>query len=124
MKAKYEKQVREMDPNLSMTDTAAYCAAMLLCAAEFGADTEDVLGRTGVPTETGYVIADRLRDQGVWDGNKTLHSGWDDPETGGVAFWMDVCTGTGLVERAKRRRVTKSRKVGRAALGKDEGSKE
>lgn len=96
----YANAVRKLDPKLDLKDPAAYCAAMLLCAANHGAVDADVIKRTGVPLHEGKAIAWRLRRNRVWQKMMTRHGGWDDPESGGIAFWMDVCVGTGMMKRA------------------------
>jgi hypothetical protein len=94
----YAGEVRKLDPKLSLTDTAAYAAAMLLCALKHGAVDADVIKRTGVPLHEGKAIAWRLRRSRVWQ-KKVTHAEWSDPETGGIAFWMDACVGAGLMKR-------------------------
>jgi hypothetical protein len=110
MKTYYEKQIRKLDRNLSMTDPAAYAAAMLLCGAAHGANVNEVAARTEVPIADARAIGKRLRTNGIWRGVKTCHSGWDDPKTGGIAFWMDVAVGTGMMMRARKQ--APSQKVG------------
>ncbi len=91
-----------MDPNLSMTDASAYAAAMLLYAVEHGANVNEAIKGTGVPMKEGREIGRRFRSNGIWRGSATHHSGWSDPHTGGIAFWMDVCVGTGMMMRARK----------------------
>jgi len=111
----YRNEVRKMDDKLGLDEPAAYCAAMLLCAINHGAYTETVIDKTGVPAEVGNEIAERLRQQRIWVGPQTHHSGWDDPETGGIAFWMDVNVGLGFMERAKPKKKIRSSKIGSVA---------
>lgn len=96
----YRNAVRALDPKLDLNDQSAYCAAMLLCAAKNGASDGDVIQRTGVPLAAGKAIAWRLRRNRVWRKTATHHSGWDDPESGGIAFWLDVNVGTGMMRRS------------------------
>jgi hypothetical protein len=96
----YNSVVRRLDANLALTSHDAYCAAMLICSSKCGAKMRQILTRTKVPKLAAKKIERRLRDNGVWRGEKVFHSGWDDKETGGIAFWMDVCVGTGMMNRA------------------------
>lgn len=96
----YRNEVRKLDPKLGLNEPAAFCAAMLLCAIKNGANDKDVIERTGVPLRDGKAIAWRLRRNRVWRKEITHHSGWDDPKTGGIAFWMDVNVGTGMMRRS------------------------
>jgi hypothetical protein len=112
MHKKYEREIKKLDPNLSLTDTAAYAAAMLLFAMEHGANVNEAIKGTGVPVKEGREIGRRFRTNGIWRGDRTHHSGWDDPESGGIAFWMDASVGAGLLCRARSR--PQSQKIGAA----------
>lgn len=112
MRTYYAKAIHEMDPNVKLDEPAAIAAAMLMAGVKHGAVEDVVIQKAGLPREQALEIAARLRAGGVWDGLKTVHSGWDDPESGDIAFWMDAMVGTGMLQRAKPKRKLKSHKYG------------
>lgn len=99
--AKIQKEVRNMDPQLSGTDPAFHAAVVMMSALEIGQDVRKLARFTHVPLPTIREIAARLRAQGLWKNGTTYHSGWDDPESGGVAFWLDVSIALGYLQRTQ-----------------------
>ena len=45
-------------------------------------------------------IERRFRQNGIWLGKTVCHSGWDEEETGGCAFLLDVLCGSGELRRS------------------------
>src|SRR6185437_11437091 len=95
-----------MDKNAEIDGPSGYAAAMLICSAKralrgMKIDVAAIIRRTGVPSAHGLRIAERLRKSRIWWRGALHHSGWHDPQTGGIAFWMDVAVGTGLMQRAQ-----------------------
>lgn len=98
----YVKALKSIDKHADMDSPSGYAAAMLLCSAKDGLKigVPAIIRRTGVPSRHGQRIAERLRANRVWWRGKVCHSGWTDPKTGGIAFWMDALVGAGLMKRA------------------------
>lgn len=97
-------EVKRLDPNLEEEDPAFVAAVCMLSALEVGAYAVRVEKFTGYTYRRVTTIARRLTESGVWRGGKTHHSGWDDKDTGGIAFWSDVCVATGKLKRGIRAR--------------------
>lgn len=100
MTPRYRRWVRSMDPKIDIDSQEALAAAMLLCSGKNGPNLKKVLNATGVPVREGTRIAERLRKNRIWWRGKLNHGGWGDKETGGIAFWMDVLCGTGMMARS------------------------
>jgi hypothetical protein len=94
-----EAEVRRMDPNVEPGSDTFKTAVILLSALVVGANTRRVVAFTGYAKEEVEARATNLKQCGIWKGGKT-HSDWDDPEHGGVAFWMDCCVADGMLKRA------------------------
>lgn len=91
--------IKESDPNLSQDDEAYKAAAVLLLSANIGPNQLAIARLLGYPRSLVAKFNYRLRKSKIWRRGKVYHSGWDDPEHGGIAFWLDVATATGLIER-------------------------
>ena len=104
-------EIKRLDPQLKQDDTSFVTAVIMLSAIEVGADAERIAKFSGVGLGQVMEREHRLRKNKVWVGEKTHHSGWDDKESGGIAFWMDVCIADGLLVRSGSR-APKSQKIG------------
>ena len=96
-----EDVVREMDPNVREEDVQV--GGLLIASAVIGNDEQALAVFTGYEPDFIATCGRRLRDNGVWVGDELCVDWWDE-ETGGVAFWMDVCIAQGLMRRARRER--------------------
>lgn len=92
------KVVRKMDPKLSEQDESFNAALVLVGAAEVGTNADKIAERTGLARKVVRGYTKRLREQGVFKGDK-IACEWHDKEHGGVAFWLDVCVARGLMNR-------------------------
>lgn len=93
--------VRESDPNLDETDEAFDAAVLLLSLFEVKRwDARSLAKFTGVDVERVKFFLDNLKASRVIRGHTLHHSGWDDEEAGGIAFWLDVSVATGMVARS------------------------
>jgi hypothetical protein len=93
------KTIKEMDPELSKEDEAFKIAAVLLASTQVGTNAVKCAKLLRKPINEVAPIAKQIRDAGVWKGHRISASGWTDPETGGIGFWMDVLCCQGLMER-------------------------
>lgn len=93
-----EKEVRQMDPNLSPDDEAFDIAVVLLAMLDVRPWKPRALARfTGRSERRIAEWLRRLRASRVVYRNR-LHVDWWDPATGGIAFWMDVAIAQGYIE--------------------------
>lgn len=97
---KVKAEVRKMDPNLDSESSSFRAAVVLLAGLVVGANADSIAEFTGYSRAEVRKFGSNLRECGVWRGSKTA-CGWDDPESGGVAFWMDVCVAEGTLRRSK-----------------------
>lgn len=72
---------------------------ILLAGVEVGPNADKIAGFTGIPRSKCREIGARLRENGVWHGEK-IAVDWLDEETGGVAFLCDVNVALGILQRA------------------------
>ena len=95
-----QAKIHRMDPNLSEDDEVFDVACLLLSSTIVGPNKRRLRSFTGLSREfidrTGHL----LRRNGVWRAGK-VYGDWDDEDTGGIAFWTDVCIGAGLMERSR-----------------------
>lgn len=91
--------VRESDPNLDERTKDFHAAVVLLAMLEVGPHERQLMHFTGYGIFTIRHLLDNWKKNGVIDGEIICHGGWDDPEDGAVAFWLDVGVGTGVFER-------------------------
>lgn len=97
----YRQIVRKMDENTAPDSVEGHAVALLFAGARHGTrNVRELAAITGVPYESARTLARRLRSNGVWVGGKT-RCNWDDPQNGGIAFWMDVCVATGMLNRVR-----------------------
>lgn len=94
-----EREVQHLDPNLDADNSSFKTAVLLLAAALMSQDIDALVEFTGYPTEFITERAEKLRKNGVWVDGKTV-ADWLDPETGGLAFWLDVLVAEGMVEKS------------------------
>jgi hypothetical protein len=92
--------LKKMDPNLKPNDEGYKAAAVLLASVNVGPDQERIAKALGYPRSLVSRFSSNLRKCGVWRNGK-VYADWDDPETGGCAFWLDVCVALGLLERSR-----------------------
>jgi len=96
-KRKIYKTIKELDASLTFRDESFKVAAILIK----GLETQNVLKLTsffGYPYSFIKSIADRLKTNKIWQHGKTLCD-WDNEETGGIAFWVDVNVGLGYLSK-------------------------
>lgn len=93
-------RIRKLDPALDPTDEAFRIAALLLSALQVGTDPLALAAYTGESVEWITQVAERLHTNGVWTDDGKTACDWFDTEHGGVAFWVDVRVGQGLLERS------------------------
>lgn len=97
--AEVEQALAEMDPNLDKSDETYKVALAMLSAAVVGPSDTAICEFTGVSPEWWLPYADNLRKNGVFTAEGRVAANWMDPETGGIAFWIDVNVAQGLMER-------------------------
>lgn len=104
-------EIKRLDPKLSPDDESYKAAAFLLASIIVGPTVKAVKQATGYREPVVQKFADSAIANGIWKGRRVIGE-WDDKETGGLAFWCDVLTITGMFQRA--RKIPQSRKVSAA----------
>jgi hypothetical protein len=98
---KLKAAIHASDPNITEDAEAFQAALVLLAAADMDSTSVAPLtAATGVPYALVRKFVRNLKLNGVFRGGKIHHSGWDDEQHGGIAFWMDVCVAEGLMIRS------------------------
>ncbi len=96
---KAKEIVKKLDENLEETDDN-YKGALILVSLM---DTKHTIGAIKYFTKLPYnFVRDfmkNLKKNGIIKNGK-ICCDWMDKETGGIAFWMDVSAGLGLIKRA------------------------
>ncbi len=95
---KIERAIIELDPNLKRTDTTFMDAMIVLAAVSQGANETDLAKFLSFDPEFVALVGSRLRGSGVWlkeETSKEHFEAWQHPQTGGIAFWLDVAVGAG-----------------------------
>lgn len=93
-----KRGIHKMDKALREDDDSFKVATILLAGLQVSPKDKEVSEFTGLPLNFVRAVGKRLRANGVWNGGKT-YADWFDDKNGGIAFWMDVCVGQGLIER-------------------------
>lgn len=91
-------EVRAMDPKLE-DDDFFKTAVLLLSAAFYGANINQMVEFTDLPLEFVAPRFERLIDSGVFQADGMVCAEWLDDEIGGISFWLDVLAAEGMVER-------------------------
>lgn len=91
-------EVKRMDPALSEDSSTFTVALILLASAVVGPNVVRISKLLGVPRSVVAHYSATLRRNRVWVRGK-IRCNWHDEETGGAAFWIDVCVAEGLMER-------------------------
>jgi hypothetical protein len=97
--AKYRDIVRSMDEGLAGSDPEFNIAVVLLACLAVGTLIPDVARETHLPRHFVSGVIRRARRERVITGKNKLSVNWQDPEIGGVAFWMDVAAVQGFLHR-------------------------
>jgi len=92
------KEIRRLDPKLEPGSETFNAALVTLSSGVIGPNIRRLAKFTGLPIRFVTEIGRRLRQGHVWVGNK-VSCDWNNKETGGVEFWLDVCVGQGLLKR-------------------------
>lgn len=96
-----KREVKRLDSALKETDPSFDTAVILLAALQVGANDKKVSDFTGIPLGEVTKRGKRLRKNGIWKRGVT-YADWANKESGGVAFWMDVCVADGLMSRSAK----------------------
>ncbi len=104
-----KQAVIDTDPLLEADDPAFAVAVILLSATFIGPIKYKLQHFTGYSQRFVNRVWHNFRRNGIFVGaargsatrnlRTVAHSGWDDEETGAIAFWLDVLCGQGLIER-------------------------
>ena len=98
-----EKEVKRLDPKLGKDDEAFDVAVILIVSVLIESQSHDRLALfTMRKRELVYRVVANLKKNGVFTSDGQWAIDWWDKETGGVAFWLDVGTGQGLIARRKK----------------------
>lgn len=98
-----KRMVSGLDAKLQPEEEAFKAAVVLLSALEVGADAEKLHRFTGYPLPFIRRLEERLRENGVWRGEKTC-AAWDREDGGVIAFWLDVLVALGHARRTHEER--------------------
>lgn len=98
-------EVQHLDPTLKRKDRSFRTAVILLASVTNDLKTsEELRDFTKYQLRECYTCLKNLRSNGLgWRGDTFVHSGWDDKETGGVAFWIDVAVANGQLVTVRSR---------------------
>ena len=96
--------IKEQDANLRSKDKEFHYAVIMLSSAlNRLKTTEELHDFTRFQLRECYNCVENLKKNGLgWQGKRFMHSGWDDEESGGIAFWLDVSIAMGYIERAQK----------------------
>jgi len=96
-----KEEIKRMDPNIQEHSHDFRAAVILLAMLEVGTDARALFHWTGYGIGNIRNYLNRWEKNGVIKEGIIYHGGWDDedPQTGAIAFWLDVSVGTGMVER-------------------------
>lgn len=90
--------LKQADPKLNEESNEFKAAAVLLASTHVGPYYGTIAKVLGYPRELVSTFGERLTTAGIWKGRK-VHANWNDPDTGGAAFWCDVCVALGLMTK-------------------------
>lgn len=96
-------EIKRLDPKAQEGSEDFSTALMLLAGLIVGANEKKISQFTELPLYFIRPRAKRLREHGVWDGNKSCVD-WFRKGEGGIAFWMDVLVAQGLMKRSIKNR--------------------
>ncbi len=97
-----EKEVHRMDSGLAVWNESFIAATVLLSATQVGPHLRSIFHFTGYRKNQLAKIRKffkRWEQNGVFKDGVIYHGGWFDERCGGVAFWLDVGVGTGMLQR-------------------------
>jgi hypothetical protein len=92
-----EDEIAKMDPALKRDSEAFKIAVILMSAAVVGPTQKALLAFTHYPRRLVAMVWSRARRQRIFVRGKVC-ADWLDKD-GGMAFWLDVATVQGLLER-------------------------
>jgi hypothetical protein len=94
------RDVWKMDETLA-ENCITFRAAMVLLVSEFvGPYVDRIATFAGYPLSFVELIAVRLQDAKIWEGDQVCCENWFEPNTGGMAFMLDVMVAEGKLIRA------------------------
>lgn len=91
--------IREMDPDLDENEPAFKTATLLLASTQIGHDQWKLAKFCRLPRSYVRERAENFKANGIWRNGKIIAGNWFDEEEGGIAFWLDVTVGDGLLQR-------------------------
>jgi len=93
------EDLQSMDDSLT-EDSYPFKAGMVLLASEMvGPYVDRIATFLGFPTSFVQVIATRLVESKIWEGDEVQCDNWFDPEKGSVAFIADLLLAQGRLTR-------------------------
>ncbi len=98
--AEIHRTVLESDPDADKDSDSYHAAVVLLAALKVGQRPKVLAEFTRYPIDQIKEFSANLRANNVWNRGRTYHSGWDNEEDGGIAFWLDVSVALGFIERS------------------------
>lgn len=93
------KSLRKSEPNMGEDEEPFKVGFILLLVANTGMNLKDIKRISGYEDSFLNKTLIDMKRVGLWKNGQLVHSGWMDKESGGIAFWLDVATVSGLLER-------------------------
>lgn len=98
-----KKEVKKITGCKNENEMGFIGGTLLFSALSVGTSVRKLTKFTGFPAKEVKWRVKNLRQNGVFTRNgKICHGGWDDKESGGVAFIMDSLIAEGMVRRSSR----------------------
>ena len=94
-----KSQVKCLDEALSPDDEEFKAAVILLAGTEVKQTIKEIRQFTHYRQSFVVKVVGNLKRNGIFVKGKIHHGGWFDKKDGGIAFWLDVCVGLGLMKR-------------------------
>lgn len=90
--------VEAIDPGMAPEDDAYRASVILVASINVGPNADKIAKLTGYPRSYVRAIGSRLRQNGIWAGDRVC-ADWLDPEEGWVAFMCDLNVALGVLNR-------------------------
>ena len=94
-----EQEVQRLDPQIDRDEDSYRIAVLLLSSVVIGTDIEQLVAFTGLSEAFVAQTAGYLYESKVWTEEGIDVADWFEKDGGGVAFWLTVAVGRGLVKR-------------------------
>lgn len=98
--ARIKADLKKSEPEMDENDESFKAAVVLLASARIGTSQSTLHKVTGYSRPQIAKFSHYLKKSGIWRGRK-VYAEWADKENGVIAFWCDVLTAQGILERSR-----------------------